>query len=182
MKGRRPPTPAHCARVPGFVLAWRFLIPLPFRMSGLEGGLERSASDVHHTLCALVSTNAATQPAWADYAALLLSAETAAFFEARLPDAKAAAVVDGESNAKPQPSKKKKKRKRDVAGDGGDESDGDDAALICEHCGGVVPEVSLRVASLDGTTLELTVPQRGLVREVKRMVGQVRGRLALETP
>ena len=67
-------------------------------MSGLEGGLERSASDVHHTLCALVSTNAATQPAWADYAALMLSAETAAFFEARLPDAKAAAVVDGESN------------------------------------------------------------------------------------
>ena len=145
-------------------------------MSGLEGGLERSASDVHHTLCALVSTNAAAQPAWADYAALLLSAETAAFFEARLPDAKAAAVVDGESNANPQPSKKKK-RKRDAGGDGGDESDADAdaAALICEHCGGVVPEVSLRVASLDGTTLELTVPQRGLVREVKRMVGQVRG-------
>ena len=141
-------------------------------MSGLEGGLERSASDVHHTLCALVSTNAATQPAWADYAALLLSAETAAFFEARLPDAKAAAVVDGESNAKPQPSKKKK-RKRNAASDDGDESDAD-AALICEHCGGVVPEVSLRVASLDGTTLELTVPQRGLVREVKRAVGQVR--------
>ena len=108
----------------------------------------------------------------ADYAALLLSAETAAFFEARLPDAKAAAVVDGESNAKPQLSKKKK-RKRGVAGDDGDENDAD-AALICEHCGGVVPEVSLRVASLDGTTLELTVPQRGLVREVKRMVGQVR--------
>ena len=149
-------------------------------MSGLEGGLERSASDVHHTLCALVSTNAATQPAWADYAALLLSAETAAFFEARLPDAKAAAVVDGESNANPQPSKKK--RKRNAASDDGDESYADDVALICEHCGGVVPEVSLRVASLDGTTLELTVPQRGLVREVKRMVGQVRGILAVETP
>jgi hypothetical protein len=142
-------------------------------------GPERSASDVHHTLCALVSTNAATQPAWADYAALLLSAETAAFFEARLPDAKAAAVVDGESNANPQLSKKKK-RKRDAGGDGGDESDADAdaAALICEHCGGVVPEVSLRVASLDGTTLELTVPKRELVREVKRAVGQVRVRLA----
>jgi len=72
-----------------------------------------------------------------------------------------------------QPSKKKK-RKRNAAGDDGDESDDDEAALICEHCGGVVPEVSLRVASLDGTTLELTVPQRGLVREVMRMVGQVR--------
>jgi len=151
-------------------------------MSGLEGGLERSASDVHHTLCALVSTNAATQPAWADYAALLLSAETAAFFEARLPDAKAAAVVDGESNAKPQPSKKKKRKRNAASDDGGDESDDDDVALICEHCGGVVPEVSLRVASLDGTTLELTVPQRGLVREVKRAVGQVRGRLAVQTP
>jgi hypothetical protein len=101
--------------------------------------------------------------------------ETAAFFEARLADAKAAAVVDvdGESNANPQPSKKKK-RKRNAAGDDGDGSD-DDAALICEHCGGPVPEVSLRVACLDGTTLELTVPQRGLVREVKRAVGQVRG-------
>jgi hypothetical protein len=54
--------------------------------------------------------------------------------------------------------------------------------LICDHCGGVVPEVSLRVASLDGTTLELTVPQRGLVREVKRAVGQVRGRLAVQMP
>jgi hypothetical protein len=153
-------------------------------MSGLEGGLERSASDVHHTLCTLVRTNAATQPAWADYAALMLSAETAAFFEARLPDAKAAAVVDGESNAKPQPSKKKKKkkRKRNAACDNGDESD-TDAALICEHCGGVMPEVSLRVASLDGTTLELTVPQRELVREVKRAVGQVRReRLTVQTP
>ena len=145
-------------------------------------GPERSAGDVHHTLCALVSTNAATQPAWADYAALLLSGETAAFFEARLPDAKAAAV-DGESNANPQPSPKKKTRKRNAAGDDGDESDDDDVALICEHCGGVVPEVSLRVASLDGTTLELTVPQRELVREVKRMVGQVRrGRLTVQAP
>jgi hypothetical protein len=144
-------------------------------MSGLEGGLERSASGVHHTLCALVSTNAATQPAWADYAALLLSAETAAFFEARLPDAKAAAAVDGESNPKPQPPKKKKRRRNAASDDGDEGDDDDDAALICDHCGAVVPEVSLRVACLDGTTLELTVPQRELVREVKRMVGQVRG-------
>jgi hypothetical protein len=27
---------------------------------------------------------------------------------------------------------------------------------------------------MDGTTLEVTVAQRGLVREVKRLVGQVR--------
>jgi hypothetical protein len=31
---------------------------------------------------------------------------------------------------------------------------------------------------MDGTTLDVTVPQRGLVREVKRSVGQVRGCLA----
>jgi hypothetical protein len=45
---------------------------------------------------------------------------------------------------------------------------------MCEHCCGPVPQVSLRVASLDGTTLVVTVAQRGLVREVKRLVAQVR--------
>jgi hypothetical protein len=39
-----------------------------------------------------------------------------------------------------------------------------------------VPGVSLRVACLDGTTLDVMVAQRGLVLEVKRLVGQVRGR------
>jgi hypothetical protein len=39
---------------------------------------------------------------------------------------------------------------------------------------GAVPEVSLRVACMDGTTLVVTVAQRGLVREVKRLAGQVR--------
>ena len=153
--------------------------------SFLTVGGERTAKAVHATLCALVTAEAAKHSAWAEYETVLLSAETAAFFEARLPDVKAAAaVVDGESNAKPQPPKKKRKRNA-ASDDDGDESDCDesdgDVALICEHCGGVVPEVSLRVASLDGTTLELTVPQRGLVREVKLMVGQVRrGRLAKE--
>ena len=50
-------------------------------------------------------------------------------------------------------------------------------AIACEHCGGVVPQVSLGVASLDGTTLVVTLAQRGLVREVKRLVGQVRARV-----
>jgi hypothetical protein len=36
-----------------------------------------------------------------------------------------------------------------------------------------VVNISLRVASMDGTTLDVTVPERGLVREVKRVVGQV---------
>ena len=131
---------------------------------------ERSATAVHATLTALVRTNAAASPAWADYEALLLDPATASFFESRLPDAKA--LVDSESN--PPPSKKKKKRKRDAASDADESDDADDgAAIVCEHCGGPVPQVSLRVASLDGTTLVVTVAQRGLVREVKRLVGQV---------
>ena len=121
---------------------------------------ERSATAVHATLAALVRTNAAASSAWADYEAVFLDPATASFFEARLPDAKAS-----ESN----PPSKKKKRKLD-ADDGGDESP---APVVCEHCGGPVPQVSLRVASLDGTTLVVTVAQRGLVREVKRLVGQV---------
>ena len=36
------------------------------------------------------------------------------------------------------------------------------------------PEITLRVASLDGTSLDLKVPPRDLVREVKRAIGQVR--------
>ena len=134
---------------------------------------ERSATAVHATLTALVRTNAAASPAWADYEALLLDPATASFFESRLPDAKA--LVDSESNPPPSKKKKKRKRKRDAASDA-DESDDadDDAAAVCEHCGGAVPQVSLRVASLDGTTLVVTVAQRGLVREVKRLVAQVR--------
>ena len=131
---------------------------------------ERSATAVHATLTALVRTNAAASPAWADYEALLLDPATASFFESRLPNAKA--LVDSESN--PPPSKKKKKRKRDADNDAEESDDADDDAIVCEHCGGPVPQVSLRVASLDGTTLVVTVGQRGLVREVKRLVAQVR--------
>ena len=138
----------------------------------MSGGVleERSATAVHATLTALVRTNAAASPAWADYEALLLDPATASFFESRLPDAKA--LVDSESN----PKKKKKKRKHDAASDGASESDADNNVDVCEHCGGPVPQVSLRVASLDGTTLDVRVAQRGLVLEVKRLVGQVRGR------
>ena len=130
---------------------------------------ERSATAVHATLTALVRTNAAASPAWADYEALLLDPATASFFESRLPDAKA--LVDSESNPPPskKKKKKKKKRKRDAASDAGESDSDADDAIVCEP----VPQVSLRVASLDGTTLVVTVAQRGLVREVKRLVGQV---------
>jgi hypothetical protein len=46
------------------------------------------------------------------------------------------------------------------------------AAALCRRS----PEVSLRVACMGGTTLGARVAQRGLVLEVKRLVGQVRGR------
>ena len=123
---------------------------------------ERSATAVHATLAALVRTNAAASSAWSDYEAVFLDPATASFFEARLLDAKAS-----ESNP---PSKKEKKKRKLDADNGGDESP---APIVCEHCGSPVPQVSLRVASLDGTTLVVTVAQRGLVREVKRLVGQV---------
>ena len=97
----------------------------------------------------------------------MLDAETQAFFAARL----AQGDSGGDSS---QPSKKKKKRKLRDDGDEAEDEDAAAVAVICEHCGGAVPEVSLRVACMDGTTLEVTVAQRGLVREVKRLVGQVR--------
>ena len=135
-------------------------------MSGLAAHLEQeSPTAVHATLCALVRTNATASSAWADY---LLDPETAAFFRARLPDAKAAAAALVNSDTNP-PSKK---RKCDA---GPPCSSTEPVVVVCEHCGGPVPEISLRVASLDGTTHDVTVPRRGLVRDVKRLVGQVRG-------
>jgi hypothetical protein len=56
-------------------------------LSGAGG--EQTAADVHATLCALVTTEAAQHSAWAEYAAVLLDEETAAFFAARLTEGKA---------------------------------------------------------------------------------------------
>ena len=128
----------------------------PSTFSG--GDRERTAQDVHDTLCALVMTEAAKHEAWSDYAAVLLDEETAAFFAARLPEAKAKAA-GGESASPPT-----KKRKKQVGIDAF-EFARDDAA----------EDITLRVACLDGSSLELTVPPRELVREVKRAIGQVRG-------
>ena len=130
-------------------------------------GAERTATEVHSTLCALVTTQAAASSAWSEYESILLGAETQAFFAARL----AQGDSGGDSS---QPSKKKKKRKLRDDDDEAEDEDAAAVAVICEHCGGAVPEVSLRVACMDGTTLEVTVAQRGLVREVKRLAGQVR--------
>ena len=130
-------------------------------------GAERTATEVHSTLCALVTAQAAASSAWSEYKSILLDAETQAFFAARL----AQGDSGGDSS---QLSKKKKKRKLRDDDDGAEDEGAAAVAVICEHCGGAVPEVSLRVACMDGTTLEVTVAQRGLVREVKRLVGQVR--------
>ena len=96
-------------------------------------------------------TEAAKHEAWADYAEVLLDEETAAFFAARLPEVKAKAA-GGDSESPPS-----KKRKKQAADSGASEV------------------IKLRVACLDGSSLELTVPPRELVREVKRAIGQVRG-------
>ena len=66
-----------------------------------------------------------------------------------------------------------KKQKLCNDGSGSEEEAG---AVACLHCGGPVPQVSLRVASLDGAALAVTVARRGLVREVKLLVAQVRVR------
>jgi thioredoxin reductase len=102
-----------------------------------------------------VTTQAAQHWAWAEYAAVLLDEETAAFFAARLTEG--TGVSDGDES-KPPSNKKKRKLQADNAAD---------------------PEISLRVACLDGSSLDLRVPPRELVREVKRAIGQVRRRLAL---
>jgi hypothetical protein len=134
-------------------------------------GAERTATEVHSTLCALVTTQAAASSAWSEYESILLDAETQAFFAARL--------AQGDSGGDSSQPSKKKKKKRKLRDDDDEAEDEDPAAVavVCEHCGGAVPEVSLRVACMDGTTLEVTVAQRGLVREVKRLVGQVRSAL-----
>jgi hypothetical protein len=146
--------------------------PSTFAFSG--GGGQRTAEDVHTTLCALVTAEAAKHSAWAEYAAVLLDEETAAFFAARLTDS-TKEVTDGESS--PPSNKEKKQKKRKLGADSGVAEDDGVPGVICEHCGGAVPEISLRVACLDGTTMDVRVAQRGLVREVKRTVGQVRDRV-----
>ena len=135
-------------------------------------GCEASASCVHATLCALVVTQAVKHSAWAAYAAVLQDPETEAFFRARLP---AAGGGDGDGDGGGDsggggggpPSKKRKTTESDPA------ESVPDVAAVCEHCGGVIPNVTIRVACLDGTTLNLTVPERSHVTDVKCMLGKV---------
>ena len=115
-----------------------------------------TAMDVYATLCAQVMTKSTTASAWAKFSAVLLDPETEAFFKAR--------VQEGDVDP---PSKKQKQI------DGGR-----NPPTVCAHCGGNVPEIALRVACVDGTTLDVCVAQCGVVRDIKDTVGQVcvRGR------
>ena len=96
---------------------------------------------------------------------VFLEAGAQAFFKARLAD------DGGGGGGSGGPSKKKKRKltaEEDPAAD-------DVSGIVCEHCGGTVPQISLRVNCTDGSKLELTVAQRGLVSEVERAVGNWRG-------
>jgi hypothetical protein len=112
-----------------------------------------------------VTTEAAQHSAWAEYAAVLLDEETASFFAARLTEGKG--VSDGDEANPPSSKKKKKKRKLQA-----DTEEADGAAVVID----ADPEITLRVACLDGSSLDLKVPPRELVREIKRAIGQVRRR------
>jgi hypothetical protein len=93
--------------------------------------------------------------------------ETAALFAARRLEVK----VETDADSNPPP---KKKRKLQAESDTVKSTDALAVAPGVATAVAVVSEVSLRVACLDGTTLDVTLPERGLVREVKRIVGQVR--------
>ena len=134
-------------------------------------GSEPSAAAVFACLRALVTTQAATHAAWQDFAVAFLAPETEAFIAARL----SAAVEVGGGDDPTPPSKKKRKR---AGGAGAGEGEAA-AAKTCDHCHGDIPEVTLRVAMLDGTTFSVTVPERGCVREVKREIAEVRRDLLL---
>jgi hypothetical protein len=135
-------------------------------MCGVGG--EQTAADVHSTLCALVTTEAAQHSAWAEYAAVLLDEETTLFFAARLMPS------DGDKPNPPSNKEKKKKKKRKLHADS---EQADSTAADVED-----PEITLRVACLDGSSLDLKVPPRELVREVKRAIGQVQGRRCVRVP
>jgi hypothetical protein len=126
-----------------------------------DGLQERTAADVHATLCAMVKTRATHSSAWADYAEVLLGSETVAFFEARLQKIQTGTVDDAGSSEQ----KSKTLQRNDAIAT--------DAGIVCEYCGGAVPQIVLRVASMDGIMLDMPMSECELVREVKRRVGQV---------
>ena len=124
----------------------------------LSGGEERTAADVHATLCALVTSNAASHAAWADYAAVLLDPETEAFFRARLPVPGAGGEAGGGGGGGDKASNPKKKRK-----------------LAVEAGSASVADVTHCVRCPDGVKFSVTVPADAQVGELRRAIGRQRG-------
>ena len=151
------------AGIPGMCRG-RPVLSVPLMSGPSVYGSEPSAAAVFACLRALVTTQAAAHTVWQDFAVAFLAPETEAFIAARL----SAAEVGGGDDSAP-PSKKKRKRA------GGAEAAEGEAKILktCDHCHGDIPEVTLRVAMLDGTTFSVTVPERGCVREVKREIAKV---------
>jgi hypothetical protein len=112
-------------------------------MSVSDYGSEPSAVAVFASLRALVTPQAASHTAWRDFAAAFLAPATEAFISALLRGTRPAVAEGGE------------------------------VTKTCGHCGGDIPEVTLAVATMDGTTFSVTVPERGCVREVKREIAKV---------
>ena len=81
---------------------------------------------------------------------------------------KVKATCEDQHSLKP-PSSENQKKKRKLQADG---KEAGGAAVVTD----ADPEITLRVACLDGSSLDLKVPPRELVREVKRAIGQVRRR------
>jgi hypothetical protein len=127
-------------------------------------GSEPSAAAVLASLRALVTTQAAMHAAWQDFATAFLDPEAEAFIAARL-----STVEGGGDDSGPPP---KKRKKAGGAGEGA-AATAPPADKTCDHCGAAVPQVALAVATMDGTTISVTVPERGCVREVKREVAKV---------
>jgi hypothetical protein len=132
-----------------------------------DASLPCTAHDVHASLRSLVETQASKHSAWAEYAAIL---QTQAFFKTALPDTTA--------DDTPSPCKKKRvvsatqeAQDGDAVGSGAASLAGAVASRVCDLCGGAVPAISVRVACLDGDKMDVTVPQRGRILDVKTEIG-----------
>jgi hypothetical protein len=122
-----------------------------------------------HNIIRNIVTAQSEQPGadgWSAYRDVLLSAEVQDLVLLRL-GAGGGGRGGGGGNDAGMSSQPPKKRKADS------DADQNEAAITCEFCCFDIPQISLRIACLDGTALEVTVPERGKVREAKRVIGQV---------
>ena len=170
----RPLTGLVCALSQAHVLLMASITHT--RLSAMDAFINETAKDgasaesIHASVCMLVTSQAKDSAAWATYARWFLSEAVVQSAASALETGAAATPVDAvvRSEGPSQPSKKRKQSEDASA------LMSAAAVVVCDHCGGVVPEITLRVASLDGVSLDVTVPQRGLVSDAKRVVGQVR--------